>query len=305
VQRAAATVQLPAATVKLSTPTARLPQAPEKVFPTTPLVRAGIDLASVDRSDVVPARELLATRRSRVPWMVCAALALSALAVAWLGLGSATGGGNLRPGEVTIAGVDPTSGGEVTIDQSVPIPVTVATPDADAVGLAITVAGLRVGGHTVALTSPQRPVDVAVPSPVNPYLVAGTTTGELTLTKNGIPTAHYQFAMRSSQRAVTTALAVGAVLAALFGVAHIESCLRSLRRRRSRISAALGLPVASAVLAVAAALIIWVLTGRELSVQTLAVAAALAGAAGVAAVVAALPQSRMRRAQGQRRSSAN
>jgi hypothetical protein len=164
-----------------------------------------------------------------------------------------------------------------------------------------------VGGHTVALTSPQRPVDVAVPSPVNPYLVAGTTTGELTLTKNGIPTAHYQFAMRSSQRAVTTALAVGAALAALFGVAHIESCLRSLRRRRSRITAALGLPAAAAVLAVAAALIIWVLTGRELAVQTLVVAAVLAGAAGVAGVVAAQPppKARMRRAQGQRRSPAN
>jgi serine/threonine-protein kinase len=277
-----------AATAVLSTATSTLSSAPAMmpIRPTAPIPVDGADLVNVDRNDIVAVRDVVRARSPRVPWTVCTVLALSAIAVAWLGIGSHTRGGDLKEGNVTVAGVDPASAREVVIDMSKPIPVTVAAPGVDAVGLSMSVGGLQIANRTVPL-NPQQPMGADVPQLLNPYLVAGTSTGGVTLLQHGTATAHYTFGMRSTQRSITTAVALGAVVAALFAVAHVESCLRALRRRRSLIAAGVGLPAAAAVLGVVLALTVWVLLGREPTAASLVGAAALAAASGVTAVVGA------------------
>lgn len=273
---------------RASTLGATLPSSPttSPVYPMTQPPRGGVDLVDVKRDDVVAVRDVVRAGSPRSPWIVCALLALASIAVAWFGIGTPTRGGDLKAGQVTVAGVDPTAVPEVVIDMSKPIPMTVSTPGVDAVGLSMTLGGIQIGNHAAAL-NPRQPSAATVPPPINPYLVAGTATGEVTLLVHGTATGHYAFAMRSTQRAITTVAALGAAVAALFAAAHIESCLRSLRRRRNRFSATLGLPAAAALLAAAVALLIWVGFGREPAAATVTGAAVLAAASGVAAVVGA------------------
>jgi serine/threonine-protein kinase len=74
-------------------------------------------------------------------------------------------------------------------------------------------------------------------------------------------------------------------LLALFAAAYAESYIRALRRGRSRISGIVGLPASAAALAVAVVGGVWVLLGREPTVNTLVGSAALAAAAGIAATI--------------------
>jgi serine/threonine-protein kinase len=77
-------------------------------------------------------------------------------------------------------------------------------------------------------------------------------TAELVVHKGESSSSTYRFAIRTKQSALTTGLAVGIVVLALFAVAYIESYIRTLRRGRSRVSGSFGLTLSAAAAGVAA-----------------------------------------------------
>ena len=272
----------------MQTPTASFRSASTKLIrPAQTLARTSVDLADVDRNDVVPVQQVVKFSSPRLPFAICAVLAVAAIAVAVVGFGTPPRGGDLSPGMVSVAGVDPATVDPVTIDMNNPIPVTVTGVNGNTVALSLNVLGAQLGRHDAPLTPAGPGLTAAVPVPVNPYVLAGRTTAELTIQTGQTTTATYRFGIRTTQRATTTAVAAGVVLLALFAAAYAESLLRALRRGRSRFSGSVGLPAVAAAMAVAVAGGVWVLLGREPTVPTLGGAVVLAAASGIAATVGA------------------
>lgn len=222
-------------------------------------------------------------RSPRVPFVVAALLCLVAVALAVIGIGSPVRGGDLPPGTVTVAGVDPSAGGVVEVDMSRPI--SVVSTDSGAAELSVVVLGQSFGGQQVALLPG---ATTQVPAPVNRYVLAGALTGQLVIKQGETITATQYFAIRTTQPAYTTALAVGVVVLALFAAAYVESYIRALRRGRNRVSGSFGLPFSAAVLSVAMVGAVWVVLGREPTIATVIGCAVVAGAAGIAATVGSM-----------------
>jgi serine/threonine-protein kinase len=256
-----------------------------KIRPAERLPRPRIELADVGRKDVLPVQDVVKFRSPRIPHAVAGVFALLAIAVALIGLGAPQRGGDLPPGTAAVAGVDPTTGGEITIDVAKPIPVSVTGVAGDRVALGFDVAGVTVGRHEAPIVPGAAAM---VPAPFNPYVLAGHTTAVLTVLDGQTPTATYRFGVDTTQRATTTGVAALCVVLALFTVAYLESYLRALRRGRSRVSASIGVPLSAAGLAVAVVGAAWVLLGHEPTVATLVASAAMAAAAGIAATIAAM-----------------
>jgi serine/threonine-protein kinase len=157
------------------------------------------------------------------------------------------------------------------------------------------------GGHDAPLAPGGPGLTAEVPPPINPYVLAGNLTGELSVLAGETPTAAYRFGIRTTQPALTTAAAVATVVLALFAAAYVESYIRVLRRGRSRFSGSFGLPLSAAALAVAVVGAVWVLLGREPTIATLIGSVALAAAAGVAATIGAMRIGRKYRYRRSRR----
>ena len=279
------------------------PQDPNRmrVRPAEALPRPRIELADVGRKDVAPVQQVVKFPSPRVPVAVAAVLAVLAVAVALVGLGAPPRGGDLAPGTVTVAGVDPTTGADVKVDMTKPIPVSVAGLPGDRVALAVDVAGATIGHHEAPI-APAAPVPTAmVPAPFNPYVLAGRMTGVITVLNGQTAIATYRFGLTSTQPATTTGLTVAAAVLALFTAAYLESCLRALRRGRGRFSASVGLPLSAAGFAVAVAGVGWVLLGHQPTVGTLVASAAIAAVAGIAATVGAMRAGRTYRYRRSRR----
>jgi serine/threonine-protein kinase len=168
-----------------------------------------------------------------------------------------------------------------------PIPITVSGIDGDTAGLSLGVLGVSVGQRDSPLILGGQGLAAAVPPPVNPYVLAGRITGEVTIRNGPTETGTYRFGIRTTQPATTTAVAVITVLLALFAGAYTESFVRALRRGRSRVTGYIGLPAGAAGLAVSVVGAVWVLLGREPTVNAIVGSAVLAAAAGIAATVAA------------------
>jgi hypothetical protein len=258
-----------------------------RVRPAQAVPRPRVELADVGRRDVAPVQDVIKFRSPRIPFAIAAVLGLLAVALAVIGLGSPPRGGDLRPGMVTIAGVDPATVDRVEVDMSKPVPVTVGGAEGDAAALALDVLGQSVGSHRAPLVPGPAGRTAVVPPPLNPYVVAGNLTGQLSILNGQNATATYKFGMRSTQRALTTAVAVGTLVLALFSAAYVESYIRTLRRGRSRFSGSFGLPLSAAALAIAVVGAVWVLMGREPTVTTVVGCAGLAAAGGIAATIGA------------------
>ena len=274
-----------------SDPTRRTPP-PANVAPVRPsiLVREpAFQLSDIRQEDLVPVQSVIKVKSARVPFTVAAVFALLAMVVPFIGLGAATTGGDLRPGTVTIAGIDPSAGEAVAVDLTAPLVVTTTdVGPADTVRVAFQVGGVPVGDKSAPLvaTAPNAAA-ATVPPLVNPYLVAGQLTGELILTKDGVPIANWRFLVHSEQRPTTTAAAVAVALVALFGVAYLESFVRSLVQGRRRISGSLGIPASTALLAATGVCAVWILKGHEPTTAALISSATLGLVAGIAATVGA------------------
>lgn len=236
------------------------------------------------QQDVSPVGE---RESPRVPYIVAGALTAVAVLLALVGLGSPPRGGDLMPGTVTIAGVDPVTADGVTIDMTKPIVVTVNGVDGDIAALdqMILGGGISASDGRIFVEGDEGTAEL---DPPNPYIVAGRTTGELTISDGEKRIASYRFGLRSTQSAWTTALAGGVLFIALFAVAYVESFSRTLRRGRREMSARVGLPIAAAFLAVAMVGVVWIAAGREPTPATLAVCVLLGVGAGVSLSIAAM-----------------
>lgn len=269
--------------------TAAPPPPPgSRVKPAQPGPEPRVELADVDRGDVAPVQEIVKFRSPRVPALISAALGLIAVLMALIGLGTPPRGGDLQPGTVTVAGVDPTATGDIEIDMSKPVPVAVSGLAADRVQLSWSVFGAQVGQQEASLVPGPRGLAADVSVPVNPYVVAGQMTWQLTVMSPDQGPRTYLFGVRSTQSALTTALAVAVVVLTLFAAAYVESFVRSLRRGRSRFSGSFGLPLAAVGIGIAVVGAAWVLIGREPTVATVVATALTAAAAGLAATVGAM-----------------
>jgi serine/threonine protein kinase len=258
------------------------------VKPTQPLTRPLIGLVDVGRDDIAPVQEIVKFRSPRVPFAIAAVLGLAAVALALTGLGTPARGGELSPGTVTVAGVDPTASDDITVDMSEPIPVTVSGVPAGEVALGWNIFGFTVGGHRATLVPGASGGTAEVAAPISPYLVAGRMTGDLTVSSPGNAPQTYRFGMQTTQSPKTTGLAAATVALALFAASYVESYIRALRKGRSRFSGIIGVPLSAAGLGVAALGATWVLLGHEPTVAALVGTAALAAAGGFAATLGAM-----------------
>ena len=269
----------PAAPAPTPTPPAPTPTAP---LPPAPAPAAQGPAAA---SRVSATGDVAALLSPAIPFVLAAVLALAAVAVAFIGLGGPPRGGDLAPGTVTIAGTDPTGSGEVSVDLSKPIPVTVTAPEADSVTLAVDILGAPIGHQEAALAPADR--STTLRAPVNRYVLAGQMTARITVLHNHTPLGTYQFILKSTQSATMTVAAAVTVVLALLACSYIESNLRVLRRGRESPLAVIVVPMFAALLAVAAVAAVWILVGPPPTVATLAAAAGLAAVAGFAATVGA------------------
>ncbi|MRH89176.1 protein kinase [Nocardia sp. SYP-A9097] len=253
-----------------------------RVRPLEPIQHNGVRLVDVDRKDLVPVQRVVTLRSPRMPFLAAAVLAAVVGGVAVLGIGAGPGRELPAAGAVRIAGVDPAAVSRVELDLSKPVPVTVVGADADSVRLSLNVLGTKVGGAATAL---QPGTEAEVSPPVNPYVLAGDMTGELTLSRNGSEVAAYRFGVHSTQRATTTATAIGLLLLVLFAAAYAESNARTLRRGSSRIAATVGLALSAALLGVAGAGASWVLLGQEPAISAVILCATVGAASGAALAI--------------------
>jgi len=262
------------------------------------------DLRTVLAPRPTPAAAARQPRASRSPTIasaVAAVLALAAVAVALIGLGSVPTGGDLASGAVTVNGNDLKVNHEVPVDLSKPIPIGVTTAGADSVALSVDVLGLSVGHREAQLG----PGGVAsVPSPVNRYVLAGNLPAEITVLRDNTPLGAERITLSSKQSAATTALAAATGIVVLIAGAYLESHLRVLRRGRERPSSVVAVPLFAAALAAAIVAAAWILLGKPPTVVTLIVSAGLGAGAGLAAAIAAGQRGRRvrdERARGSRR----
>jgi serine/threonine-protein kinase len=271
------------------------------IRPAEPLPRTKVELADLNMSDVVPVREVVKFPSPWIPFAFAALLAALAVVAAVVGLATPPRGGDLTPGMLTVADADPTAGDVKGVDLAKPIPVSLIGATGDQVALAWNVLGFPLGRHVSAVTRDAHGATAALPSPLNPYVIAGQMTAELTVLNGADVTATYRFGMRSTQPATTTALAAGAVLLALFALSYLEATMRAMRQARSRVMGIIRMPLSAAALAVAVVAGVWVVSSREATLTTLAGSAALAALAGIAAAIGALRIGRSYRYRRSRR----
>lgn len=262
------------------------------VRPTEPISRSHIGLADLQRRDVGPVQQVLKFRSPWLPRAVALVLGGIAVLITIFGALPPARTGDLPPGALTIAGVDPASGEVSGVDLSHPIPIAVADPNAGEVALVIELIGMPVGHSEMAWK--EAPGDT-VASPINPYLMAGDLTAVVTVRHHDRSATHHRFVLGSSNNRYLTAFTGATVFVALFAIAYLESSLRSLRRGATEIGRGLTAACSAAALAVAAAAATWLAAGREPAPTVLATATACAAAAGIAASVAAARTGRRRR----------
>lgn len=275
-------------------PTAPGAPAGETVRPSITVHARGARLVDIADTDLVPVRSVFTVPPAKVPLLVSAGLAALALLVAVVGLGSPAV--TLPPpGAVTVAAADPAVVEPVALDLAAPVPVAVAAPVvADTATVTLSVLGIPVARRNAPLV-PGVPASALVPALGGGYLVAGALTGDVTLSQGGQDVQSWSFPVRTTQRAITTAVAVATVAVLLFAFAYLESFLRSLRRGRARLTATAAAPVVAAVAGVGVVAAVWVLLGRQPSLPTVIGTALLAAGAGLAAAIGAERMGRLRR----------
>ena len=276
----------PRAGVTVGTTAPTRPAPTTAVRPLHTLPRGRVDLAAIARDDLTPINHVVKFRSPRLPYVVAIVLAAAAIALALMGFGSDQRT-DIPPGVLTIAGVDPGSAHAVDVDMTKPIPVTVTGVRGDTAALALSILDTAVGRHETPLTPGEHGLSASLPPPLNPYLIAGPMTAQLSVLQAGNVVATYRLVLHAKQSPITTALALVTAVVGLFGFAYVESYLRTLRRGADRPTAVVGLAASSAVLAVAVVAAAWVLLGHQPTVATLVSCSVLAAAAGLAAAMGA------------------
>lgn len=280
---------------------------PPPGLPDAPAIKAAVtshasgpDLADISpdaAAELVPLRDVVVPPpKPAVPFLAAAALLILAVVLALVGLGSTALGGSLKPGAVTIAGTDPTTGHAVIIDMSKPVEVKVAAsaPPSDQVKLSLNLAGHAVTSATAPVTpgGPQVGLNVS-----GHYLLSGRYTGQVTLSNRatGVTAATYTFKTQTSQSGFESIAGLLPFLLFLFVLAYAESLMRSLRRGKRLVSSVIGLTIIGALIGVDVVGLVWVLAHRQPTITGVIVCAILGAASGFAAGLGGSRVGRQRR----------
>ena len=263
-------------------------------------VRArGVGIVDVDAQQLVPVQQVIPPPPAGVlPGFAALALALLAVVVSFIGLGSPSTGGNLGRGMVTVGGVDPAAATTVHLDLAQPVPVTLsrqAPKTVTEVELSFVVAGHRVLQREAAVTPGSGVRTVDIDAGVARYLLPGHMTARVDLLGQGNELAFRTFGVKLSQPVYLTA--PGLATLALLGVliAYTESFLHSLRRGRRVVAPLIGLIVMGLLLGVVSVLAAWLLGGRQPTVAATAVSVVIGVAAGLVLSIAGIRLGRRRR----------
>ena len=231
---------------------------------------AGVDVADVERGDLVAVRDLLTP--PPIPWagiVASVALFLLLVLVAFLGPGNPGHSQDLEPGQVTVNGQDVAVEGPVSVNLAEDIEITIDDlpqrgDDAEAVELRLSVLGIPAGTSTQGLLPPSGEGGTIVGARSLRVISNGDLTGELRfLDDSGSPVITHQFTIEPDQPWFLTAAAVVGATLALFVVAYGISLLTPLWLGRRQRSAFVGMGVLGGVVAVALLLWVWTVGGQE------------------------------------------
>ncbi len=242
-------------------------------------VEPPVELDAVDRDELVKVEEVLTV--PRFPWVPT--LLTVVLAVAMVALGLRAGGGPDRTvgvpdRTVFVNGQDVATDDVVDVDFSEPLAVEVAGAADGSAELTFDVLGLPLGSTSADID------DGAAELRASTLLsaTAGAVDAELVVRDgDGNEELTTEFAVAGAQPGYLTVTGVAVVIAALFGLAHVESALRPLRRGRRRHTALLSLFAAGAVLGAAIAGAAWAFGGDGVSVARLVATGSVGAVFGV------------------------
>jgi serine/threonine-protein kinase len=280
-----------------ATPTTPAVPAAPAVHPLVTVHAGGPALAQVGEpvDELVPLRDVVVPPpAARWPFLAAAVLLVATVLLAFAGLGSPTRGGTLAAGEVSVAGLDPTTGQTIPLNLSKPVPVTVGPsgPQADAVTLGLSMLGHQVTSGSAEL-APGATRDASVDLGGH-YFLSGAFTGTLTLLAHGTAVAHESFGVHTGQSGAASVAGVVPFVLLLFVAAYAESLLRSMRRGKRKISGPVGLTVVGALLGLDLVGLAWVLTKHEPTVTALIVCVLLGAGTGFVAALGATRLGRQR-----------
>ena len=222
------------------------------------------------------------------------ALALIAVVLGLIGVGSSNAQPKLGSGVVTVGGVDPAAGGRVplNLDHQISVvvpqdPSGVGTPDT--AQLTLSLGGLSVVRSTsVPFVHGPEGYTTTVDASSGRYIVGGKLAASLRISgAQGAVTD--DFGVSASRAPLSTFGGVTAIVLLLIVVAYTESLLRSLRRGRrrdNRTAAMAGLVVVGVLGGAAATLWGWALTISSPTFVSFLVSAVIGAAAGLVAGLA-------------------
>lgn len=256
----------------------------------------GADLYRLEVADLIGVEDVLDPPQP--PWRAlgwAVGLALVALVVALIGLGSAPRTADADAGDLLVDGQDVADGGRLDLDLARPVVVEIEdrtlAARADGVDLRFSYAGMTVA----RASAPVRDGTAIVDPGLGQRLIAGQATATVRVRDAGGVLRAHDFAVDATQSWYLTVPGVGGVLLLLLGYANLESSLKPLRSGRTRRLSYVGAFFAGLPLAAGIVLLAGALGLREPTIPTLAVVAGLCALAGLPTVQARVGVARTRR----------
>jgi hypothetical protein len=256
----------------------------------------GADLYLLEMADLVGVEDVLDPPKP--PWPALAAtgaLAAIAVLVALLGPGSPERGGDLRPGQVELAGVDVAGGSRIPLDLAEPVPVRITdrslAASADAVDVELSYLGIPVSTLTAAVRGGEGLLDPDVAE----RTVAGKATATVRVSAGPNTLAEHRVGARASQTWYLTLPFAAAVLLLLLAYANLETSLKPLRSGHPRALSSIGAAVSGAIAGVGLVLLFGALGVTEPTVAGAVITAVVGGVTGAVAARARVGVARRRR----------
>jgi len=239
-------------------------------------VEPPIELADIDREELVPVKEVL--KVPRFPWVPAfftIALAVALVTFGWLRSDVPGDAGEVPDATVLVNEQSVEGDGRVEVDFSAPLVVEVEEPpqaSGRSVELTFSVLGLPLGSTSADLddgTAELRAstLQYATAGPVDAELVVFDGSGDEAFTTD--------FSIVGQQPGYATIAGIATIVALMFALAHVESALRPLRRGVRRTTALLSLAVVGAVLGVAVGVAGWALGDAPVSIARLVTAGSI------------------------------
>ncbi|SDJ36253.1 serine/threonine protein kinase [Actinokineospora alba] len=184
--------------------------------------------------------------------------------------------------------------GPVALNLSEPLTITgKTTPGTTEIVLEANAAGIPMGGRKLPKVVPNADGTfqaTMTPDPLMRWTVGGAATGEIKVGDGPVQ----RFTVVSEQHPMASVMGSGSLLLGLFGLAYIESTMRTLRRGHRRPAAPFTALPLGALVGAAVWLLVSVLTTREPSL-TYGIASAVVGALAASSLVLATAWSARKR----------